>query len=64
MCGNCLSKVKPKLDAETQIEEWSVDTSSKDKMLNVNVSADASAEVVVRAVRAAGFSATEIRPQA
>ena len=61
MCGSCLSKVKPKLDAAEQVMEWSVDTASKEKTLEVTVADKASASMVIDTVRAAGFTATEVQ---
>lgn len=34
-CGNCVAKVRPYLDEEKKIEEWSIDTNSPDKVLKV-----------------------------
>lgn len=61
MCGSCLSKVKPKLDAAEQVKEWSVDTTSKDKLLSVTVASGTSAQDVIATVRAAGFTAVEVK---
>lgn len=61
MCGSCLSKVKPKLDAAEQVAEWSVDTASKDKMLTVTLASEATAEDIVSVVRAAGFTAVSVQ---
>lgn len=60
MCGSCLNKVKPKLDAAEQVKEWSVDTASKDKTLKVSIAEDADATDVIAAVRSAGFTATQV----
>ncbi len=60
MCGSCLSKVKPTLDAFEQVREWSVDTTSKEKVLTVTLDEEATAELVIASVRSAGFTATEI----
>jgi len=61
MCGSCLSKVKPKLDADKQVIEWSIDTSSKDKILTVSLDDVGRAEDVIATVQSAGFMATELR---
>ena len=61
MCGNCLSKVKPKLDAAAEVKEWSVDTASKEKTLTVTLGDEANAGHVIATVRSAGFTATEIQ---
>ena len=60
MCGSCLSKVKPTLDAAEQVKEWSVDTTTKDKLLSVTVEQGATAEDVIATVRSAGFTATAV----
>ncbi|MGW8121880.1 heavy-metal-associated domain-containing protein [Roseivirga echinicomitans] len=55
-CGNCLSTVTPFLDALKDVSEWSVDLSSKDRLLTVkaeNIDSDA----VIKAVDQAGFKA-------
>lgn len=61
MCGNCLSKVKPKLDAVVELQEWSIDTASKEKTLKVTLEDEANAELVIATLRSAGFTATEIQ---
>ncbi len=61
MCGSCISKVKPKLDANAEVKEWSVDTANKEKTLTVTLEDGASAELVIATVRSAGFTATEIQ---
>jgi len=61
MCGSCLNKVKPKLDGSKQVKEWSVDTTAKDKLLSVSVVSGTSAEDVITTVRAAGFTAAEVK---
>ncbi|MEZ4995249.1 MAG: hypothetical protein R2824_32835 [Saprospiraceae bacterium] len=55
-CTGCLSKVKPVLDAETQIEKWEVDLQSDDRILTIEAD-DISSEEVSRAVARAGFNA-------
>ena len=58
-CGNCLSKVQPKLDAVEGIDSWSVDLVSEERFLTVQGSEE-SLEKVVAAVGSAGFKA-EVR---
>ena len=37
-CSGCVAKVKPFLDKEVAIRQWSVDTDSFDKILSVETS--------------------------
>jgi copper chaperone CopZ len=53
-CQNCVNTVKPALD-NLQLEDWSVDTTNKDKTLTV-VSKASSADEVIAAVQNAGFT--------
>ena len=52
-CAGCVAKIAEQLNAFLTPVQWSIDLSSPDKLLTVNVSA----EKVVEAVRAAGFKA-------
>lgn len=55
-CGSCVSKVSPVLHAKEGIRAWSVDTTSKDKVLHVETDS-LSGEEVVGALKKAGFKA-------
>ncbi len=56
VCGNCLAKVTPILNAEPRINSWEVDLKSEDRILTVE-SEDMSAEEVFKTVIKAGFVA-------
>ena len=58
-CTGCLSKVKPVLDAETQIEKWEVDLKSDDRILTIEAENISSGEVS-QAVARVGFNAEQI----
>lgn len=58
-CTGCLSKVKPVLDGEGQIEKWAVDLQSDDRILTVE-SENLSSEEVRQVVAKAGFNAENI----
>ena len=58
-CNGCLSRVKPVLDAEHQINTWNVDLQSEDRILTVEVE-DMSAEDVKQTVGKVGFNAEEV----
>lgn len=53
-CGGCLAAVKPHLDKVEGIQEWSVDTANKDKVLTVK-GAHITEKVIVKSVEQAGF---------
>ncbi len=53
-CGGCVASVKPHLDKETNITEWSVDIANKDKILTVK-SVGITQKQVVEIVQKAGF---------
>lgn len=53
-CGTCVANVKPFLDAEERIEEWSVDTNSPDKILKVK-GENISKEEVEKIIQKAGY---------
>jgi len=55
-CGMCLSTVTPHLNDLKEVKEWSVDLSSKDKILTVKAD-DLKSDVIIKAVEAAGFKA-------
>lgn len=52
-CGGCIATVTPFLDESLGEQEWSVDTTHKDKVLAV--AADKK-EAAIAAVKAAGFT--------
>lgn len=58
-CTGCLSKVKPVLDAETQIEKWEVDLQSDDRILTIEAE-DISPDEVSQAVAKVGFNAEPV----
>ena len=57
-CGGCVSKVKPYLDRMKEITNWQVDLNSQDKILTVE--GDVSAELITKALAAAGYRADKI----
>ncbi|GAB2529442.1 heavy-metal-associated domain-containing protein [Rufibacter soli] len=58
-CGGCISAVTPALDKTPGIYKWEVDTNSPDKVLTIE--GDASSDTVIKAVEAAGYTATELK---
>jgi copper chaperone len=57
-CGTCVSKVKPYLDRMKEIKFWQVDLNSTDRILTVE--GDISAELISKAIAAAGYRADKI----
>jgi copper chaperone len=57
-CGACVSKVKPYLDRMKEIKFWQVDLNSTDRILTVE--GDISAELISKAIAAAGYRADKI----
>jgi len=55
-CGNCLSKVAPKLNEESRIDSWSVDLQSEDRILTVQTET-LNEEDIFKTVLKAGFIA-------
>lgn len=53
-CGGCIEKVKPVLDAATEISEWNVDTANPDKILTIKAK-DISQEEIMEMIRNAGY---------
>ncbi len=53
-CGGCIATVKPFLDNASGIEEWSVDTALRDKILTVQTN-EASPAEIIKTVEKAGF---------
>ena len=56
-CGNCLSKVSPKLNEQPGIQAWQVDLQDPDRTLTVETDI-LSSEDIQKAVVKAGFIAT------
>ena len=56
-CGNCLSKVSPKLNEQSGIHTWQVDLQDPDRTLTVDTDA-LNPEDIQKAVLKAGFIAT------
>ena len=57
-CGGCIETVTPFLEKAESINNWSVDTSSKDKKLTVQ-GENLNKDEVVRLVSEAGFKIQE-----
>lgn len=58
-CGDCVARVTPNLDAIKGIKSWNVDTSSKEKILTVNIE-NSSEEHITNSVMMAGFRIQKI----
>ena len=58
-CGACVATVTPFLNAESSVNEWSVETSNREKILTV-AGEQPDAEAVQEAVRKAGFRIEKI----
>lgn len=58
-CGSCIKSVTPFLNDLDSIDTWKVDTDTPDKILVVELE-DANKEVVIEAVKKAGFTIEEI----
>jgi len=56
-CGNCLSKVSPKLNEQLGIQTWQVDLQDPDRTLTVETDI-LNPEDIQKAVLKAGFIAT------
>lgn len=52
-CGGCVAAIGSKLDGLVNEKDWSIDLKSADRVLTVT--ADIPAEVVMAAVKEAGF---------
>lgn len=59
-CSGCVAAVKPHLDNVEGIQEWSVDTNNKDKILTVE-SAGITADKVVEVVKKAGYKIEPVK---
>jgi copper chaperone len=57
-CGGCVSKVRPYLDGMKEVKTWQVDLNSPDRILTVE--GDISAELITKAIAAAGYRADKI----
>jgi len=53
-CGGCIASVKPHLDKDSNITEWNVDITDKDKILTVK-SGGITQEQLIQIVQRAGF---------
>ena len=58
-CSNCIKSVTPFLNELDNVDMWKVDTENPDKILEV-VLDDEEKELVVEAVKSAGFIIEEI----
>ena len=58
-CGNCLSKVSPKLNEQSGIHTWQVDLQDPDRTLTVETDA-LNPEDIQKVVLKAGFIATAV----
>ncbi len=56
MCGSCIAKVTPYLDANNEIKHWEVDTQNPNKILTVETN-NLSDEMVKEIVQHAGYKA-------
>jgi copper chaperone len=55
-CSNCLAKVTPKLNEQSDIESWNVDLQDPERTLTVNTE-NLEPEAIKKAVLKAGFIA-------
>ena len=54
-CGGCIGSVKPHLDNELRIKEWSVDTDNPSKILTIK-SENISEQELIELIQKAGFT--------
>ena len=59
-CGGCISAVKPHLDNNAGITEWSVDTDNTDKILTVH-STEISEDDIIQIIQRIGFTIEPIQ---
>ena len=59
MCGSCIAKVTPYLNANNEIKNWEVDTQNPNKVLTVETD-NLNDEKVREIVQQAGFKAEPI----
>lgn len=57
-CGGCVSAIGAKLNTFLKLEDWSINLSDPNKVLEVK--AGVSPETVLAAVKAAGFNAEQL----
>ena len=60
-CNGCLSRVKPLLDARSDIKSWSVDIDNPDKILKVETETLSPSDVI-EIIDDAGFEIEKIEP--
>jgi copper chaperone CopZ len=53
-CGGCIATVKPHLDNFDGIKNWSVDTSTPDKLLTVEAD-EVSVDEICKTIESAGY---------
>jgi copper chaperone len=58
-CGGCVAKVTPVLNADTQIQEWNVDTIDPNKMLTVETE-NLNEKEIQEIIAKAGFKAESL----
>jgi copper chaperone len=58
-CSGCVAKVTPFLDSQEGMEKWTIDTSSPEKMLTVEVY-DLSPEQLIEIIKKNGFHIEQI----
>ncbi len=58
-CGNCLAKVAPKLNEQTDIQSWDVDLQDPERTLTVTTE-NLEPEDIKKAVLKAGFLANPV----
>jgi copper chaperone CopZ len=59
-CSGCVAAVTPFLNDAAGVNNWEVDTDSKDKVLSISGDGSIGAEVVIKAVQDAGYKAEQI----
>jgi copper chaperone len=59
-CNGCINAIKPGLDKIEDIDSWSVDLDSPDKVLTV-LANNASAEKVIDSVKKAGYEISRLQ---
>ena len=60
-CSGCIKSVTPFLNELDNIEMWKVDTETPDKILEIELE-DNNKEIIIEAVKKAGFKIEEILP--
>lgn len=59
-CSGCIAKATPFLDETVGKDNWEVDVQNPDKVLTVVKDGNLSEDVVMKAVREAGFKAEKV----